>query len=112
MTFCGYVKYKSHEMHITMRGKLRTRYCKIRVQCIETNRIYYLYDWSGKSHVGTLMRNHRHEVFIVHGFLNIMGYALFPILQRWGIWDVSRRLSTHPVTREPGYIEVPSGKEK
>jgi len=106
MTFSGYVKYKDHESHTTQRGKRRNRFVTIRVQEIETNRIYWLYDWSGRGNNATMMLNHRHEVLYVQGYMNSHGKMSFAVLQRWGIWDHERGMSLHPVTRQAGYIEV------
>ena len=112
VTFSGQVRYISHEGHTTQRGQHRQRYSTIKVKDVDTKRVYWLYDWSGDTHNGTLMHNHRHELLFIQGYLNSAGKTNFAVLQRWGVWDVSRMTVLHPVTRRDGFIEVEHGRKE
>ena len=107
VTFRGYVKYLDGETQTKAPDDRRPfKYTVLKVQDIDTRRIYWLYDWSGNSEARRKMRQLKDDIFVVEGYLNSAGKVNYAVLQRWGIWDTEKHRAINPFTEKTGYAEV------
>ena len=106
MAFSGYVKFLEYRVHTTSGSGYKTKFCTIKVQDVDTRRIYWLYDWSGNTENARKMEKLKDVILFVGGYLNSSGKLNFAVLQRWGIYRAEHHSPIHPETGEDGYVEV------
>lgn len=106
MAFSGYVKFLEYRTHTTRGSQYKAKFCTIKVQDIDTRRVYWLYDWSGHTDNARKMEKQKDNILFVGGYLNSAGKLNFAVLQRWGIYKQGHHTPTHPDTGEDGYMEV------